>query len=119
MSFNSGRDEADALPDCKTLLIALPPSAGLEAFQRASKLAGACEWTVLISSTSVYPDEDGEYSEASAIQRVSPHSGCLLDLEHLGSTLKPRPSFGQAASSDRAGIQANSFEGLWPVQPIP
>lgn len=84
VSFNSGRDEADALPDCKTLLIALPPSAGLEAFQRASKLAGACEWTVLISSTSVYPDEDGEYSEASAIQRVSPHSGmCLLDLEHL------------------------------------
>ena len=82
--FNSDRDESDALPDCKTLLIALPPSAGVDAFQRASKLAEACEWTVLISSTSVYPGDDGEYRESDATRRISPHSGmCLLDLERL------------------------------------
>lgn len=82
--FDSGRDEDHALPECQTLLIALPPSAGLEAFHLGAKLAETSDWTVLISSTSVYPDEDGEYSEALAIQRVSPHSGmCLLDLEHL------------------------------------
>ena len=82
--FDSVGDEADALPPCQTLLIALPPSAGVEAFQRAAQLADASNWTVLISSTSVYPDEDGEYREPEAIRRVSPHSGmCLLDLEHL------------------------------------
>ena len=82
--FDSGKESPVAFPGCANLLIALPPSAGMEAFQLGAKLAEACEGTVLISSTSVYPDEDGEYSEASAIQRVSPHSGMrLLDLEHL------------------------------------
>ena len=33
VSYNSDRDESDALPDCKSLLIALPPSAGVDAFQ--------------------------------------------------------------------------------------
>jgi len=82
--FSSDGDEAQALPECQTILIALPPSAGAEAFQRAAKLAEACEWTVLISSTSVYPGDDGEYRESDATRRISPHSGmCLLDLEHL------------------------------------
>ena len=82
--FDSVADEAHHLPKCQTLLIALPPSAGVEAFQRAAQRAEASDWTVLISSTSVYPDEDGEYRESDAIRRVSPHSGmCLLDLEHL------------------------------------
>ena len=82
--FDSGRDESHAFPACRTLLVALPPSAGLEAFKLGANLAESSDWTVLISSTSAYPDEDGEFLEGSAIRRVSPHSGmCLLDLEHL------------------------------------
>lgn len=81
--FDSGGGP-HACPSCTTLLIALPPSAGMDAFLFASTLAKAAEWTVLISSTSVYPDEDGEYRESEAIRRISPHSGmCLLDLERL------------------------------------
>jgi len=82
--FDSNGKAPPAFPQCKTLLVALPPSAGMEAFQLGANLAETSTWTVLISSTSVYPDEDGEFREAAAIRRISPHSGiCLLDLEHL------------------------------------
>ena len=70
-------------PPCDTLLICCPPSAGMPAFERAASFARQhAKWTVLISSTSVYPDEARNMIEGDAIRRLSPHSGaCLLDIE--------------------------------------
>ena len=72
-------------PRSQSLLVSWPPSAGMEAYQEAANHAQTrTEWTVLISSTSVYPGEEGVYTEEDAIRRVSPHSGqCLLDIERL------------------------------------
>lgn len=52
-------------------------------FERAAAFARKhAKWTVLISSTSVYPDEGRSMIEDDAIRRLSPHSGaCLLDIE--------------------------------------
>lgn len=70
-------------PSCDTLLICCPPSAGMPTFERAAAFArNHTKWTVLISSTSVYPDEGRSMIEDDAIRRLSPHSGaCLLDIE--------------------------------------
>ena len=89
VTFDSSKEPPPTFPSCKTLLVALPPSAGVDAFKIGANLAAQCDWTVLISSTSVYPDDEGEFSESSAIRRVSPHSGmCLLDLEHQFDSAK-------------------------------
>ena len=69
-------------PDTTCLLVALPPSAGALALAAAADLSREVQHTVLISSTSVYPAEPGQYRESDAIRRISPHSGaCLLDIE--------------------------------------
>lgn len=77
--------EQSTWPKSKTLLVSWPPSAGATAYQHAVNCAKThAEWTILISSTSVYPGEAGTYSENDAVRRVSPHSGeCLLDIEGL------------------------------------
>lgn len=71
-----------ALPSCRNALVAWPPSAGQRAFEQAATWAKDQDWTVLISSTSTYPDGPGLWTEDQAVRRISPHSGmCLLDLE--------------------------------------
>lgn len=71
-------------PKEDVLLVAWPPSAGMGAFRLAADRARRAQHTVLISSTSVYPESEGEYFESDAVRRISPHSGaCLLDLESL------------------------------------
>lgn len=72
------------LPNCRFLLIALPPSAGQAQILRAKEacLSADLTWTTCISSTSVYPNEPGLFSESDAISRLSPHSGIrVLDIE--------------------------------------
>lgn len=84
IAFDSQNQLPSSWPPCQYLLVALPPSAGTHAFELAAKMAKASKWSILISSTSVYPDDDGLYKEGDAVRRVSPHSGaCLLDLETL------------------------------------
>ena len=80
--FDSSLDSNPTWPRCRKLLVALPPATGEDAFQKAAGFSADCDWTVLISSTSVYPDGDGHLTEDQAVRRVSPHSGaCLLDVE--------------------------------------
>ena len=81
--FDAGADpDWRLLPPCQHLLVAWPPSAGEPAFERAASWATDKDWTVLISSTSAYPDAPGLWTEDQAVRRISPHSGmCLLDLE--------------------------------------
>ena len=82
VAFDASLDSGDTWPPCQCLLVALPPSSGEEAFRKAAAFSRDCDWTVLISSTSVYPDGDGHHRERDAVRRVSPHSGaCLLDFE--------------------------------------
>jgi len=84
IAFDAQGQLLSTWPPCQHLLVALPPSAGTDAFKLAANMAEASKWTVLISSTSVYPDGDGPYNEGDAVRRISPHSGaCLLDLETL------------------------------------
>lgn len=73
-----------ALPACRFLLIALPPSAGLAHILRAKEACPSAQlkWSTCISSTSVYPDRPGLFSEEDAVSRESPHSGVrVLDME--------------------------------------
>lgn len=82
VAFDTALETDEVWPRCRHLLIALPPSAGGQAFQKAAAFSHDCDWTVLISSTSVYPDGDGHHTEDNAVRRISPHSGvCLLDVE--------------------------------------
>lgn len=82
VAFDTALETNEVWPRCRLLLVALPPSAGEEAFQKAAAFSHDCDWTVLISSTSVYPDGDGHHTEDNAVRRISPHSGvCLLDVE--------------------------------------
>lgn len=84
MPFDSKDPFPETWPSCQNLLVALPPSTGIKAFKLAAQRAAEAQWTVLISSSSVYPDGDGAYHEGDAVRRISPHSGvCLLDLETL------------------------------------
>ena len=84
IAFDSKGQLPLAWPPCRHLLVALPPSAGTDAFKLAAEMSKASKWTVLISSSSVYPEEDGLYNEGDAVRRISPHSGaCILDLETL------------------------------------
>lgn len=74
----------DAVPSCDALLIALPPSACVHpmAVQRLRATMEKANWSVVISSTSVYSTDPGTYTEADAVRRISPHSGiCVLDVE--------------------------------------
>ena len=82
VAFDASLEANEVWPRCRNLLIALPPSAGEESFRKAATFSHDCDWTVLISSTSVYPDGDGHHTEDDAVRRISPHSGvCLLDVE--------------------------------------
>jgi len=82
VAFDTSLEANEIWPRCRHLLVALPPSAGEETFQKAAAFGKDCDWTVLISSTSVYPDGDGHHTEDNAVRRISPHSGaCLLDIE--------------------------------------
>ena len=84
IAFDSRAESNQPWPSCRHLLVSLSPSAGRRAFEQAAIQAEHVEWTVLISSTSVYPDGDGAFIESDAVRRKSPHSGmCLLDLESL------------------------------------
>lgn len=83
MAWSADSPDSD-VPTPELLLVALPPSAGMEAFKWAASRFSGADHTILISSTSVYPGEAGSYVESDAIRRTSPHSGvCLLDLEQL------------------------------------
>lgn len=64
-------------PSCQHLLVALPPSALMHNSARSAIKTAMekAQWTVLISSTSVYPEPNGRYVEDDAIHRISPHSG--------------------------------------------
>ena len=82
VAFDASLEANEVWPRCRNLLIALPPSAGEESFRKAAAFSHDCDWTVLISSTSVYPDGDGHHTEDNAVRRISPHSGVsLLDIE--------------------------------------
>lgn len=82
VAFDASLEANAVWPRCRHLLVALPPSAGEKAFQKADAFSHDCDWTVLISSTSVYPDGDGHHMEDDAVRRISPHSDvCLLDVE--------------------------------------
>lgn len=86
IDFAQGPPFSAEWPQARFLLVSLPPSAGVEAFESAARHAERWPelWTILVSSTSVYPATPGQYREPDAIRRVSPHSGaCLLDLERL------------------------------------
>ena len=75
-----------ALPTCRFLLIALPPSAGQAQILRAKEacITAQLTWITCISSTSVYPDRPGLFSEGDAVSRESPHSGIrVLDVEQV------------------------------------
>ena len=88
VAFDASLEANEVWPRCRNLLIALPPSAGEESFRKAAAFSHNCDWTALISSTSVYPDGDGHHTEDDAVRRISPHSGvCLLDVEsHFNAT---------------------------------
>ena len=58
VAFDASLEANAVWPRCRHLLVALPPSAGEQAFQKAAAFSNDCDWTVLISSTSVYPDGD-------------------------------------------------------------
>lgn len=71
-------------PPCRNLLVALPAGVGPEAIAAAVRSARTdCTLrSIVISSTSLYPEEEGTYREPDAIHRVSPHSGVrVLDVE--------------------------------------
>ena len=73
-----------ATPPCRTLLVALPAGVGLDGIMNGYRacLTDRTRWTVLISSTSVYPMGEGRHAEADAVHRVSPHSGVdVLEVE--------------------------------------
>ena len=82
IQWKGGPFAVSTWPETAFLLVALPPSAGELALDTAATLSHEVQHTVLISSTSVYPAEQGRYRESDAIRRISPHSGaCLLDIE--------------------------------------
>lgn len=68
------------LPKCQHLLVAMPP--GAQAAKAAQnvirRIMDESEWSVLISSTSVYPEEEGVFTEVDAVRRISPHSGIAV-----------------------------------------
>ena len=75
----------DGWPPCDALLIALPPSASANATSIASirRLMNTVRWSIVISSSSVYPSAPGTYTESDATHRISPHSGIdVLSVEH-------------------------------------
>ena len=89
LDFENSEGLQPALPKCQHLLVAMPPGAqAAKAAQNAiHRSMHESEWTVLISSTSVYPEEEGVFTEADAIQRVSPHSGIAVkDVEENYAT---------------------------------
>jgi len=84
VAFNAHSGAFPKFPPCRHLLVAWPPQVGAAETTRAIAQCrtNQTDWTVCISSTSVYPDSPGTYTEALAQRRVSPHSGvCVLDIE--------------------------------------
>ena len=83
VAFDALDSQTVEFPDCKHLLVAWPPSVG-HAAAKVIELgqSNRTEWTVCISSTSVYPEHPGVFTEDLAERRISPHSGiCVLDIE--------------------------------------
>ena len=64
-------------PPCHHLLVAVNPSVDTEALGNVlrSAMGERTRWCVVISSTSVYPDEPRNFEETDAMDRTSPHSG--------------------------------------------
>lgn len=80
----SGLMDPATLPEFDHLLIALPPGACVDqAVQEwLSSVMDIAAWSVVISSTSVYDEAPGQYTEADAVRRTSRHSGVsVLDVE--------------------------------------
>ncbi len=83
VAFDALDSQTVEFPDCKHLLVAWPPTVG-HAAAKVIELgqSNRTEWTVCISSTSVYPEHPGVFTEDLAERRISPHSGiCVLDIE--------------------------------------
>lgn len=76
--------EGPEFPPCRKLLVALPAGIGIGAITEAVSRARSIrtEQVVVISSTSLYPDQPRVFSEEDAVSMPSPHSGVrMLDLE--------------------------------------
>lgn len=120
LDFGNPNGSEIALPPCHHLLVAMPPGAqAATAAQRViHRYMDASDWTVLISSTSVYPEKEGIFKEEDAIQRISPHSGLAVkDVEgcylrssvsilRAGGLIGPgRPLFRPSTTSEPARPQ--------------
>lgn len=84
MDLNGTHLPAPGPPPCRSLLVALPSGVGHSGIMSGYRtcLSAYTQWTVLISSTSVYPMEPGRYTESDAVHRISPHSGVsVLEIE--------------------------------------
>ena len=81
-------------PPCHHLLVAVNPSVDANALSHVlhTALGDRTQWCVVISSTSVYPDEPRSFEETDAMDRTSPHSGVSV-LKYEQALASPRTSF--------------------------
>lgn len=78
--FKLGEKLPEALKNCDTLLITIPPR-GDQFVECLSKLVNELTnstQVIFVSSTSVYPNSNTIAKEEDAVDRISPHSGISL-----------------------------------------
>jgi nucleoside-diphosphate-sugar epimerase len=90
IDLNNLTSTNDGFWDADRLIITLPPSGHPEEFEKKIQLLAAItsqhryDQLIVISSTSVYPDENGTVLEEHASYQISSHSGIsLLKYENL------------------------------------